>query len=154
MDFKPIEYNYHKGLYNDNPKIEFGFYAQDVIDNFDDKGIDWHDYRLVSKDTVDISSEERKYLDDTCPDGIYRLSYNNMIAFNTHMTQKALRKIEALEERCSLLEEQNELKKQKEQQEILENRIKSKLEELNSSLETTKNRIDELQSKGTLSFVE
>lgn len=111
MDFKPIEYNYHKGLYNDNPKIEFGFYAQDVIDNFDDKGIDWHDYRLVSKDTVDISSEERKYLDDTCPDGIYRLSYNNMIAFNTHMTQKALRKIEALEEKCSLLEEQNELLK-------------------------------------------
>lgn len=112
MDFKPIEYNYHKGLYNDNPKIEFGFYAQDVIDNFNDKGIDWHDYRLVSKDAIDISSEERKYLDDTCPDGIYRLAYNNMIAFNTHMIQKALRKIEALEERCSLLEEQNELLKQ------------------------------------------
>lgn len=111
MDLNAVEYNFHKGIRN-NPKIEFGFYAQDIIQNFEDKGIDWQEYGLVSKETIDISSEERKYLDDTCPDGIYRLSYNNMIAFNTHMTQKALRNIEALEERCSLLEEQNELLKQ------------------------------------------
>lgn len=112
MDLNPIEYNYHKNIKSENPRIEFGFYAQDVINNFNDKNLDWNDYDLVVKETVDISPEECKYLDDTCPDGIYRLAYNNMIAFNTHMIQKALREIDGLKEKNELLEEQNALLKQ------------------------------------------
>lgn len=105
MDLSPIGYTYHDGLYNvgdTKPLIKWGFYAQDIIKSFESKGMEWDKYDLVIKEMTDISSEERKYIDDTC-DGILKVSYENFTALNTYMLQKAYKKIAELERKVEEL---------------------------------------------------
>ena len=105
MDLSPIGYTYHKGLYNsDNkdPLIKWGFYAQDIIQNFEDKGMQWDKYDLVIEEMTDISEKERQYIDGTY-DGILKISYENFTALNTYMIQQAYKKIAELEEKIKQL---------------------------------------------------
>lgn len=90
MQLSPIGFKYHDGLYNaegTKPAIQWGFYAQDIIKDFEDNGMNWQDYDLVLKEMTDISQEEREYIDDTC-DGILKVSYQNFTALNTYMIQQ------------------------------------------------------------------
>lgn len=108
MDLFPICFRYHDGLYNPKNKkslIKWGFYAQDIISIFEKNKMDWTEYDLVVKEETDISSEERKYIDDAC-DGILKVSYQNFTALNTHMIQLAYQKIEILEKEIDELKMQ------------------------------------------------
>lgn len=99
MDLSPIEYTYHDGLYNienTKPLVKWGFYAQDIIQNFKDKGMKWKEYDLVIEEMTDISTKERQYIDETY-DGILKISYENFTALNTYMIQQAYKKIVELE---------------------------------------------------------
>ena len=107
MNLSPISFKYHDGLYNigdTKPTIKWGFYAQDIIDDFTKNGLDWHDYDLVLEENIDISEEEIKYLDDSYK-GVLRVNYQNFTALNTHMIQKLYNEI------LKLKQEIKELKK-------------------------------------------
>ena len=110
MGLSPIGFKYHDGLYNaegTKPPIQWGFYAQDIIKNFEDNGMNWQDYDLVLKEMTDISKEEREYIDDTC-DGILKVSYQNFTALNTYMIQNVYRENKELKERVNALEQRIE----------------------------------------------
>lgn len=118
MQLSPISFRYHDGLYNSEgtkPLIQWGFYAQDIIENLTENGMDWQDYDLVLKEMTDISKEESQYLDDTC-DGVLKVSYQNFTALNTYMIQKVcqenveLRKEnQALQDRLDAIEKRIEM---------------------------------------------
>lgn len=106
MQLSPIGFKYHDGLYNaegTKPAIQWGFYAQDIIKDFGDNGMDWQDYDLVLKEMTDISKEEREYIDDTC-DGILKVSYQNFTALHTYMIQKICKENNKLKDRIDVLE--------------------------------------------------
>lgn len=108
MDLFPICFKYHDGLYNSEntkPLIKWGFYAQDIISVFKKHEMNWEDYDLVVEEETDISSEERKYIDDTY-DGILKVSYQNFTALNTYMIQMAYQKIEQQQKEIDELKEQ------------------------------------------------
>ena len=110
MQLSPLGFKYHDGLYNaegTKPAIQWGFYAQDIIKNFEDNGMNWQDYDLVLKEMTDISKEEREYIDDTC-DGILKVSYQNFTALNTYMIQNVYRENKELKERVNALEQRIE----------------------------------------------
>lgn len=115
MQLSPLGFKYHDGLYNaegTKPAIQWGFYAQDIIKDFEDNGMDWQDYDLVLKEMTDISKEEREYIDDTC-DGILKVSYQNFTALNTYMIQQVCKDNERLNEDNKQLHEDNEQMKKK-----------------------------------------
>lgn len=106
MSLKPSSFNFRNGLYNidgSKPLIELGFCAQDVIKSLKNSGFDWKSYDLVVEELTDISSEEEKYIDNSY-DGILKIGYQNFIALNTHMIQKAYKKIDEQELRIQELE--------------------------------------------------
>lgn len=91
MDLKPIAFKYHDGLYNHpsiTPMTQWGFYAQDIIESFQNNGFNWKDEELVVIETGELTNEELKYV----PDGIMlKMNYQNITALNTHMIQKTIR---------------------------------------------------------------
>ena len=50
-------------------------------------------YSEVNQTAARVAENEKEYIND---DTLYQLNYQNMIALNTHMTQKALIEIERL----------------------------------------------------------
>lgn len=99
---KPVAFRYHKGLYRDDPMIQWGFYAQDVQKAFADSGLDWEDEELVVvEDDEALTDAEKEYVDSD----LLKMNYQNMTALNTHMIQKLMKRIEDLEERLSKYEE-------------------------------------------------
>ena len=100
---KPIAFKYHDGLYNlpnRKPEIHWGFYAQDVVEAFNDTDIDWNKEDLVVVDDGEYPKEELKYVPK---DTKMMMNYENLTALNTHMIQKLLNRIEELEERIGEL---------------------------------------------------
>ena len=98
MNLSPISFKYHDGLYNigdTKPLIKWGFYAQDLIKDFEDNGMKWGDYDLVIEEKTDISEKERKYLDNQ-DDCVLKVNYQNFTALNTYMIQEAYKEIEDL----------------------------------------------------------
>lgn len=96
-NLKPVAFKYHDGLYNNpnrSPLIQYGFYAQDTIEAFEQAGIDWKEHELVVVEDGDLSVEELKYVE---PDSLLKMNYQNIIAMNTHMIQVLIDKVEKLE---------------------------------------------------------
>ncbi len=96
---RPVPFKYHEGLYdapNRSPKIQWGFYAQDVIQAFERNGINWHDQELVVVEDGDLTAEELKYVQ---PGTLLKMNYQNLTALNTHMIQKHSRDISRIEYR-------------------------------------------------------
>lgn len=94
MQLKPLAYKFHDGLYGlPNEKTRWGYYAQDVLEAYSNSNIDVEDEIFVSIKDTELSENEKEYIND---DTLYQLNYQNMIALNTHMTQKALIEIERL----------------------------------------------------------
>ena len=99
MKLKPVAFKYHEGLYNfpEHPaEVNWGFYAQDVIEAFTESGIDWKTEDLVVVDDGEYPSEELKYVPK---DQKLMMNYQNLTALNTHMIQKLLQEIKELKER-------------------------------------------------------
>lgn len=93
----PIAFRYHNGLYNaksQSPKIKWGLYAQEVINAFNETGINWEDEDFVLIDDAELSEEERKYIPDN---NILKINYSNMISLTIHMTQMLIKRVEELE---------------------------------------------------------
>jgi hypothetical protein len=94
MQLKPLAYKFHDGLYGlPDEKTRWGYYAQDVLEAYNNSNIDVEDEIFVSVKDTELSENEKEYIND---DTLYQLNYQNMIALNTHMTQKALIEIERL----------------------------------------------------------
>lgn len=94
MQLKPLAYKFHDGLYGlPDEKTRWGYYAQDVLEAYSNSNIDVEDEIFVSVKDTELSENEKRYIND---DTLYQLNYQNMIALNTHMTQKALIEIERL----------------------------------------------------------
>ena len=96
---KPVAFKYHDGLYNfpeHPPEVHWGFYAQDVVEAFDESNIDWTGEDLVVIDDGEYPKEELKYVPKNKK---MMMNYQNLTALNTHMIQKLLDRIEELEER-------------------------------------------------------
>jgi hypothetical protein len=94
MRLKPLAYKFHDGLYGlPDEKTRWGYYAQDVLEAYNNSNIDVEDEIFVSVKDTELSENEKEYIND---DTLYQLNYQNMIALNTHMTQKALIEIERL----------------------------------------------------------
>lgn len=96
---RPVPFKYHEGLYdapNRKPKIQWGFYAQDVVDAFERNGINWRDQELVVVEDGDLTAEELKYVQ---PGTLLKMNYQNLTALNTHMIQKHSRDISRIEYR-------------------------------------------------------
>ncbi len=104
---RPVPFKYHEGLYdapNRKPKIQWGFYAQDVVDAFERNGINWHDQELVVVEDGDLTAEELKYVQ---PGTLLKMNYQNLTALNTHMIQKHSKQISRIESRQE--SEQNQI---------------------------------------------
>ena len=100
---KPVAFKYHDGLYNfpeHPPEIHWGFYAQDVVEAFDDSDLDWTEEDLIVVDDGEYPKEELKYVSRGHK---MMMNYQNMTALNTHMIQKLLQRIDELEERIGEL---------------------------------------------------
>lgn len=132
MDLKPVCFKYHDGLYSNysgKQPLKFGFYAQDILDTFKNNGLDWHDYCIVVKETIDVSPKEQKYIDGTC-DGILKVNYKEFTALNTKMIQNVYKATSRLQGRMSSL--QGQLLAIQDENEILRQRL-DRLEELLSA---------------------
>ena len=104
---KPVAFKFHKGLYDEDegkPSTKWGFYAQEVIEAFQDNDLDWEDEALVFIESPEnVTENEKQYIDDN---KMLRIDYQNMAALNTHMIQKLLDKIDTLEEQVNTLQQQ------------------------------------------------
>lgn len=79
-------------------RIKFGFIAQDVIEALEAVGLTAYD--------VDFVSHGRDENDKISEDAMYGLCYEEFIALNTHMIQKAHRKIESQQKEIDDLKSQ------------------------------------------------
>lgn len=96
MRLVPVAFKYHDGLYNAEkhaPLIQWGFYAQDTIEAFNESGLDWTTHELVVVEDGELSTEELKYVNE---DDMLKMNYQNMTALNTYMIQKNRLEIEEL----------------------------------------------------------
>ena len=98
MELKPIAFKYHDGLYNapsKRPLIQWGYYAQDVVEAFTKHGIDWTQQELVVLEDGELTAEEQKYVNN----GMLKMNYQNISALHTHMLQKHETEIDLLKEK-------------------------------------------------------
>ena len=94
----PIAYKYHDGLYEKTPRIHWGFSAQNAVEAFERNNINWRDQEFVVVEDGELTSEEKKYVKKD----LLKMNYQNMIALNTHMTQKNIKEIEDLKEQLQI----------------------------------------------------
>jgi hypothetical protein len=105
---RPVAYKFHEGLYNPKSteaKINWGFYAQDVLEAYNENGIDWTKESFLSIKDTELTNGEKEYIDDNI---LYQLSYQNMIALNTHMIQKVISKVTSLKQEVEILKTEKE----------------------------------------------
>lgn len=102
MDLKPVQYRF-KDDYDDN-RLHNGFIAQEVEEAMQKHGIEYNDFSALLKFKPE-KGEEPNFLDENGEaDYEYGLGYGEFTALNTHMIQKALNKIEELENKIKVLE--------------------------------------------------
>lgn len=94
----PIAYKYHDGLYEKTPHIHWGFSAQNAVEAFKKNNINWKDQEFVVVEDGELTSEEKKYVKKD----LLKMNYQNMIALNTHMTQKNIKEIEDLKRQLQI----------------------------------------------------
>lgn len=94
----PIAYKYHDGLYEKTPRIHWGFSAQNAVEAFKKNNINWKDQEFVVVEDGELTSEEKKYVKKD----LLKMNYQNMIALNTHMTQKNIKEIKNLKRQLQI----------------------------------------------------
>ena len=98
MELKPIAFKYHDGLYNTKnrqPLVQWGFYAQDVVQAMTNHRIDWKEQELVVVEDGELSEEEQKYITEN---DMLKMNYQNLIALDTHMIQQTISRADAQEQ--------------------------------------------------------
>lgn len=91
LNIEPVTYmwkNLRSGDSHD--RLHYGFLAQDIEKAFNDAGITTEEMGFLCRDVLERPNEAGEIVE-------YSMRYEELIALNTHMTQKALRKINELE---------------------------------------------------------
>lgn len=91
LNIEPVTYmwkNLRSGDSHD--RLHYGFLAQDIEKAFNDAGITTEEMGFLCRDFLERPNEAGEIVE-------YSMRYEELIALNTHMTQKALRKINELE---------------------------------------------------------
>lgn len=101
MELRPVTYKLKED--NDN-RIHSGFIAQEVEECMNNNNISYDEFAALNKSMPDDDIEPKFYTEDGKPDYEYSLKYTEFIPLNTHMIQKAFKRIEELEERILELE--------------------------------------------------
>lgn len=101
----PKAFVFHEGLYNMSkrkPLVQWGFYAQEVVDAFNKSKLDWTQEEVVVVEDGELSEEELKYVENGT---LLKMNYQNIIALNTHMIQKVIGENNQLKQRIEQLEQ-------------------------------------------------
>lgn len=101
MDLRPVSYKLRE---NDDHRRHNGFIAQEVEDSMNNHNISYEDFAALNKSMPDEDTEPKFYTKDGKADYEYSLKYTEFIPLNTHMIQKAFKRIEELENRILELE--------------------------------------------------
>ena len=98
MDLKPVSFKYKD---SDDSKDHLGFIAQQVQKSMENNGIKEDEFYGLRHDDFTESEEGLELFQSMHPGmtDMYSLDYEQFIALNTHMIQKALREIEELKQR-------------------------------------------------------
>ena len=98
MDLKPVSFKYKD---SDDNKDHLGFIAQQVQKSMENNGIKEDEFYGLRHDDFTESEEGLELFQSMHPGmtDMYSLDYEQFIALNTHMIQKALREIEELKQR-------------------------------------------------------
>lgn len=92
MKLNPIKYKYKNfDSEEDHDRFHFGFGARETEKIFNDNNLDTSDYGLICKDILLKPNKAGNIVE-------YALRYGEFIALNTHMTQKAHRRIDSITE--------------------------------------------------------
>ena len=92
MDIIPVSFKYKNVSSTDkHDRQHYGFVAQNIEKVFNEHGIDNTQLGMVK---IDESNELNAYGQNKT----YGLDYTEFVSLNTHMTQKAHRRIDSLEE--------------------------------------------------------
>lgn len=101
MELRPVIYKLKE---NDDHRIHSGFIAQEVEESMNNNNISYEEFAALNKSMPDDDVEPKFYTEDGEPDYEYSLKYTEFIPLNTHMIQKAFKRIEELEKRILELE--------------------------------------------------
>ena len=69
-----------------------------AVEAFERNNINWKDQEFVVVEDGELTSEEKKYVKKD----LLKMNYQNMIALNTHMTQKNIKEIEDLKKQLQI----------------------------------------------------
>ena len=96
MELRPSLYNFRNVKKDDHhDRIHGGFIAQEVETTLQKYGMSFNDFAFLCRDSA-VSADEygnpvNAYAEYGITDYLYSVKNEEMIAWNTHMTQKALR---------------------------------------------------------------
>lgn len=101
MEFQPVSYKFKNFVSTDShDRIHYGLIAQDVEDTLHKYNITNEEAGFLLIDYLDKPNEAGKLVN-------YGLRYDEFIPLNMHMTQKAHRRIDSLEEQNTSLKSEN-----------------------------------------------
>lgn len=102
MEFQPVSYKFKNFVSTDShDRIHYGLIAQDVEDTLHKYNITNEEAGFLLIDYLDKPNEAGKLVN-------YGLRYGEFIPLNMHMTQKAHRRIDSLEEQNTSLKSENQ----------------------------------------------
>lgn len=102
MEFQPVSYKFKNFVSTDShDRIHYGLIAQDVEDTLHKYNITNEEAGFLLIDYLDKPNEAGKLVN-------YGLRYDEFIPLNMHMTQKAHRRIDSLEEQNTSLKSENQ----------------------------------------------
>lgn len=100
MTIEPITFMWKNFESDDNhDRLHYGFLAQDIERAFNNAGITTEEMGFLCKDNLAEPNAAGEIVE-------YSMKYEELIALNTHMTQKALRKIDQLEQQIAELQQE------------------------------------------------
>ena len=102
MDLNPIVYQFKNfDSEDDHDRYHFGFGARETEKIFSMHNLDATNYGVLCKDTLDRPNKAGDLIE-------YAFRYGEFVALNTHMTQKAHRRIDSLEKQNTSLKSENQ----------------------------------------------